>query len=98
MLLVGGVIAAATPVAGAEPTDPIPGDGVYQVGAEVVPGSYRSLGPSDPDGVCTWTTQSRLDNGVSMKSKTSTGQLDVTIPDTAFEFETEGCLPWQRVQ
>ncbi|MGB0969395.1 MAG: hypothetical protein ACPGVG_00330 [Mycobacterium sp.] len=97
-LVAGAAITAATPTAGAEPTDMIPGDGVYQVGIEDLrPGTYHSPGPSNPDGVCTWTTQSRLDNGVSMNSKSSSSQLAVTIPETAFEFETEGCQPWHRV-
>ncbi len=97
-LVVGAATAAAIPTATAEPTDAIPGDGVYQVGTgDLQPGTYHSPGPSNPDDVCTWTTQSRLDNGVSMNSKSSSSQLTVTIPDTAFEFETEGCQPWQRV-
>ena len=66
-LVVGAAITAAIPTATAEPADVILGDGVYQVGIEdLQPGNYHSPGPSNPDGVCTWTTQSRLDNGVSI--------------------------------
>jgi hypothetical protein len=57
-LLAGAVAAAATALgtalAGADPGTAIPGDGVYRIGIDIVPGIYQSAGAPDPASGCFW--------------------------------------------
>jgi hypothetical protein len=95
-LVIGAV---AAPTAHADASGSIPGNGVFQVGAEVAPGTYKSAGPSPAGGMCSWTTHSSL--GVSMDDivdgNASTGQIYAQIPATVKAFETVGCSTWSRI-
>jgi hypothetical protein len=77
----------------------IPGNGVFRVGAEVAPGTYRSAGPDSPGGTCSWSTHRTLGASVSdmVDGNTSTGQLYVVIPSTVAAFESAGCQTWHWV-
>lgn len=98
-----------TSPARAEPGDQLPGDGVFLVGDDVAPGTYRTEGPSNPLilvfgrvselSTCSWlmhgTTAASSEDIVN--SNTSMGPMYVTIPATVAAFETRNCKLWMRV-
>lgn len=101
IVIAGAALACAVtaPSALAQPSGTIPGDGVFQVGVEVAPGTYKSAGPVPSGGMCSWSTHRSL--GVSMDDmvdgNASSGQLYAQIPSTVAAFETVGCATWIRV-
>lgn len=99
-LVVGALVGGfAAPGAVADPGQTIPGDGVFRVGVDVAPGTYKSAGPSISGSMCSWSTHSSV--GVSMDDmvdgNASSGQLYANIPATVKAFETIGCQTWVRV-
>ncbi len=101
-------IALAAPIL-AQPMDQIPGNGVFQVGTDIAPGTYQTQGPSNPLIIvlgrvsplssCSWSTHSTPEagNGDIVAANTSMGPMYATIPPTVAAFETMNCLPWVRV-
>lgn len=93
----------------AEPGDQIPGDGVFLVGIDVAPGTYRTEGPSNPLilvfgrvselSTCSWLMHSTPAASAEdiVNSNTSMGPMYVTIPATVAAFETRNCKLWMRV-
>lgn len=83
------------PAAPPPPKVAMPGDGTYEVGVDVKPGSYVSTTPDS--GNCYWarlsgphTGNDILDNG------NSAGQVIVTIAASDKFFESAGCNDWIR--
>ena len=78
-----------------KPKSAIPGDGTYEVGVDIKPGTYVSPPPSS--GNCYWA---RLSGSNSLDSiianNNSSGQSLVTIASTDKFFETSGCNDWSR--
>ena len=72
----------------------IPGDGVYFVGSDLRPGTYRSTGNKD---FCYWERARSADGASSsiIDNEISQGQLVVTITPGGI-FQTSGCNPWTR--
>jgi hypothetical protein len=102
-------IALASPAA-ADPSDQIPGDGVFQVGTDIAPGVYRTAGPGGPfiitindvyteSSMCTWFTHSTSAATMEdvVNTNTSVGPMYVKIPATVKAFETRHCQPWMRL-
>ena len=102
-------IAFAAP-AGADPLDPIPGNGVFVVGPDIVPGLYRTGGSASPFGIwinnvptpesmCSWFTYSTPDTNKEhvLQANTSVGPMFASIPATVKAFESHNCQPWTRV-
>ncbi|MBM2622876.1 hypothetical protein JIG36_45990 [Actinoplanes sp. LDG1-06] len=86
------VTAAAMSVKSKKTT--IPGNGVYFVGSDFLPGTYRSTGNTD---YCYWE-RSRSADGASASTITNEfakGQLLVTITPGGI-FQTSGCKTWTR--
>jgi hypothetical protein len=73
-------------------------DGMYQVGVDVQPGTYKTAGPADPSNECYWRRVSNLsgDSGSTLAFNFSAGQQVVEIMSTDVGFETKNCQPWQR--
>ncbi len=109
-----GLVACAAPIALASPTlaqpsDQIPGNGVFQVGTDIAPGTYQTQGPSNPLIIvlgrvsplssCSWSTHSTPEAGTGdiVAANTSMGPMYATIPPTVTAFQTMNCLPWIRV-
>jgi hypothetical protein len=109
-----GAIACVAAITGAPPTvaqpsDQIPGNGVFRVGTDIAPGTYQTQGPSNPLIIvlgrisplssCSWSTHSTPEAGPGdvVNANTSMGPMYATIPDTVAAFETRNCLPWTRV-
>jgi hypothetical protein len=83
---------AAAPADGPKTT--IDHDGVFNVGTDIVPGTYTSAGPIGT-GVCYWKrlgddAKQPLDNAMSKKPQI------VKIDPTDKTFKTNGCQAWQK--
>jgi hypothetical protein len=102
-------IALASP-AGADPMDPIPGNGVFVVGPDVAPGLYRTAGSASTFGVwinnvptqdsmCAWFTYSTPDANKEhvIQTNISVGPMFANINTTVKAFESQNCQPWTRV-
>jgi hypothetical protein len=72
-------------------------DGTYRVGIDIVPGTYRSGGPS-PQGEsdCYWARLKSLNASDIIKNNISAGPQVVTIEPSDTAFATRSCLPWQK--
>lgn len=76
-----------------EPSRDIPGDGTFEVGVDVEPGTYVS---EASDG-CYWARLSGSDGFDSIiDNHFGNGQMIVTIKASDRFFETAGCNPWSR--
>lgn len=100
--------AAAIAPATAQPGAQVAGNGVFQVGQEIEPGTYRSQGPSNPlilvlgdvspISLCSWSlhsTPAATDADLT-NAGNSLGPALVNIPATAVAFKTQNCQPWTR--
>lgn len=80
----------------AAPKATIAGDGTYEVGKDIQPGTYVSSTPDS--GNCYWArmkgTSGSLDDIIA--NNNSAGQSVVTIAPTDKVFETSGCNDWAR--
>ena len=72
-------------------------DGTYRVGTDIVPGTYRSAGPS-PEGAsdCYWARLSSLNETHIIASNISTSAQEVTIQSSDTAFLTHSCQPWRK--
>jgi hypothetical protein len=72
-------------------------DGTYRVGTDIVPGTYRSGGPS-PEGTsdCYWARLNSLNETHIIDSNISTGPQVVMIQPSDRAFLTHNCQPWQK--
>jgi hypothetical protein len=104
------VAVASAPPGNADPMDPIPGNGVFQVGADIAPGLYHTGGSASTFGVwinnvptqgsmCSWFTYSTPDANKEhvVQANTSVGPMFASIPSTVKAFESQNCQPWTRV-
>jgi hypothetical protein len=96
--------------AGADPMDPIPGNGFFVVGADIAPGLYRTDGSASTWGVwindvptedsnCLWFTYSTPDANKDhvIATNMSVGPMYATINPTVKAFESRNCEPWVQV-
>lgn len=71
------------------------GDGTYQVGVDVKPGTYVSSKPDS--GTCYWARLKGSDGiGGIIDNDLSSGRTVVTIKKTDKFFETKGCNAWTK--
>ncbi|WP_292975396.1 hypothetical protein [Mycobacterium sp.] len=102
-------VALASP-AGADPVDPIPGNGVFVVGPDVAPGLYHTSGSGSTFGVwinnvptedsmCSWFTYSTPDAAKDhvLQTNSSVGSMYANINTGVKAFESRNCQPWTRV-
>ena len=71
----------------------IPGDGTFQVGADIQPGTYVSAPPAVN---CYWARLSSSNTSDIIDSNNSSGQSVVTIEPSDKYFESSGCSEWTR--
>lgn len=73
----------------------LPGDGVYLVGSEVAPGTYRAGSPAD----CYWERRSGLSGEFSDVITNGLGASDstVTIRASDVAFSSARCGTWSRI-
>jgi hypothetical protein len=93
---------AASGIASADPPPPpselkttIDSDGTFLVGADIVPGTYRSAGPVG-SGTCYWKRLSSLNGSDIIDSAMSSKPQLVQIDPSDKAFKTDGCQPWQK--
>jgi hypothetical protein len=102
-------ISLAAP-AGADPIDPIPGNGVFLVGPDIAPGLYRTAGSASTwgvwinnvptqDSMCAWFTYSTPDANKDhvLQTNMSVGPMYANINSMVKAFESQNCQPWTRV-
>ncbi len=70
-------------------------DGMYIVGTDIEPGTYRSAGPGEA-GTCFFFLEDEAGNGID--SGATEGPAVVTVPSEAYLFETSYCQPWTAVE
>lgn len=90
------VPAAKAPAAA--PAASFPGDGTYEVGVDVKPGTYKSAKPAS--GNCYWA-RLKGDSGQLadiIANNNSSGPSVVTIKSTDKVFQTTGCEDWVRAR
>ena len=76
------------------PAVAMPGDGTFQVGVDVQPGTYVSKAP---DQNCYWARLTGGDGiGSIIDNGNSSGQVVVTIRKSDKFFESNGCSDWTR--
>lgn len=83
----------------AEPPPPetaIPGDGTFEVGVDIEPGTYVSEEPSGRS--CYWARLSKGSGGLNdiIANNNSSGQSIVTIAASDAFFETSRCGGWTK--
>jgi len=108
-LVACAAIAFASP-AGADPMDPIPGDGFFLVGQDISPGLYNTAGTASlfgvwindvptQDSMCAWFAYSTPDANKDhvVATNMSIGPMYANINSTVKAFESHNCQPWTRV-
>lgn len=80
----------------ATPKASFAGDGTYEVGKDIQPGTYVSSTPDS--GNCYWARMKGMSGsfGDIIANNNSAGQSVVTIASTDKVFETSGCNDWSR--
>lgn len=70
------------------------GDGTWQVGVDVAPGTYTTAGAVGPS--CYHATRADLTGGAVADSAVSGGRTTVVLTERDGWFETSGCAMWKR--
>jgi hypothetical protein len=73
------------------PKTTVDSDGTYQVGVDIVPGTYRSAGGTG----CYWARLKSLNTSDVINNNISDGPQVVGIQPTDAAFLTKNCGPWQ---
>ncbi|MGW7817019.1 hypothetical protein ACWGLF_02595 [Streptomyces puniciscabiei] len=75
----------------------IAGDGEYQVGSDVKPGTYRTTGNTDD--MCYWerAKDAKGETGSLLANDNVTGTSYVTVKPTDKIFKSSGCKDWEAV-
>jgi hypothetical protein len=72
-------------------------DGTYRVGTDIVPGTYRSAGPSTEGASdCYWARLNSLNETHIIDSNISTGPQVVMIQPSDTAFLTHSCQSWKK--
>lgn len=69
------------------------GDGTWRVGADIVPGTYRTSGGQ----LCYWKRMANLTGDGILDNEFAQGQAVVTILPTDAGFESKRCGTWTKV-
>ncbi len=91
---------AETPTTAASgPATSFKGEGVYRVGVDIAPGTYRTPGPAAGEPLCYWERQSGFGGGFDaiIANENLQGPGVVTIAPTDKGFKTSGCQRWEMV-
>ena len=82
------------------PATTISRDGVFVVGTDVAPGTYKTAGPSNGS-ICSWARLNKLasitDMDAIIKNGNEMGPGFVTIEPSDVAFATQLCQPWQKI-
>ncbi|MGW6393359.1 hypothetical protein ACWFR1_23270 [Streptomyces sp. NPDC055103] len=89
--------ATGAPKKNTTPTAEIPGDGVFLVGKDIQPGTYRSDGKDNA--LCYWARLSDTTGelGDIIASGNAEGQAIIKIDTSDKAFQTSDCKSWQKI-
>lgn len=75
------------------------GSGVWEVGADIETGKYKTAGPKPGSGLCSWTRRARTGEPPDdvIASGNSEGPATVTVKASDGIFESRGCQNWTKV-
>ncbi|GAA5062953.1 hypothetical protein [Nocardia callitridis] len=107
-LLIAGALTSAVTMLGAgtaaaAPADTIPGDGVYLVGTDILPGLWESTGTPDPARGCDWRRLWKVEGdntdmgAIIANNYTRISPVRVEIKATDTAFKTTSCGSWRLV-
>jgi TolA-binding protein len=71
----------------------IPGDGIWVVGEEIDPGTYKAQGTGSG---CYWARLGSLDTSDILNNHFGSAEVSVQIHDSDAAFETSGCGSWMK--
>ncbi|WP_024799429.1 hypothetical protein [Nocardia sp. BMG51109] len=106
---IAGALASAVTVLGsgtaaAEPATSMPGDGLYRVGVDILPGIYQAPGSSDPDHACQWQRLRKIpgpgedvNQSVIAAEVTHVTPVRTLIKPGEVAFTSVNCGPWVMV-
>lgn len=85
-----------------QPAGPVDqfGDGKYQIGSDLAPGEYKTMGPPDHNAKCYWARLKDFTGSVQSVIAMQYGNHGpdmAVIEPTDKGFETRDCGVWQRV-
>jgi len=88
---------ASSPKKNTAPAAEIPGDGVFLVGKDIQPGTYRSDGKDNT--LCYWARLSDTTGelGDIIANGNADGQAIVKIDPRDKAFQTSDCRAWQKI-
>lgn len=101
--LLSAVTMLATGTAAAEPATTMPGDGLYLVGVDILPGTWEAPGTPDQQYGCDWRRLWKLagDNSdpefIIANDFTRVTPVRAEIKATDVAFKTTNCGPWRMV-
>lgn len=72
-------------------------DGMYRVGIDILPGTYRSGGKSEEATYCFWARLKSLNENDFIDNGMSGGPQEVRVKPDDKAFYTHRCQPWQKV-
>ncbi|WP_157856538.1 MULTISPECIES: hypothetical protein [Streptomyces] len=89
--------ATSAPQQNRTPATEIPGDGVFLVGKDIQPGTYRSDGKDNT--LCYWARLSDTTGelGDIIANGNAAGQAIIKIDSGDKAFQTSDCKPWRRI-
>ena len=105
-LAIAGAVASAMALFGsgtaaAEPATNMPGDGLYRVGTDILPGIYQAPGSSDPDHACSWQRLRKVpDPGedanqyILAADVTHVAPVRTLVKPGDIAFTSTNCGPW----
>ena len=85
----------ATPEPPPGPRTSFAGDGTYVVGADIVPGTYRSAGGASGES-CYWERMGSLGGGDIIENERAEGPQVVEISPSDAGFKTKHCATWTK--
>ncbi|MET7763748.1 hypothetical protein ABZS71_17650 [Streptomyces sp. NPDC005393] len=88
---------AVPTTASGTPKTEILGDGMYRIGADIAPGTYRSTGNASGNG-CYWERSKDALHGIEsiIANENASGNAIVTIGAEDAFFKTNGCENWKK--
>ncbi|RDI49309.1 hypothetical protein [Nocardia mexicana] len=105
-VIAGAVASAATMLgsgmAAAQPATAMPGDGLYRVGIDILPGIYQAPGTPDPAHGCFWQRMRKVpepgdtdpNQFVIASDHTKVSPVRVLIKAGDVAFQATNCGPW----
>lgn len=93
--------ATPAPTVPPSPTGPLTtfGEGNYQVGTDILPGTYHTTGPDGTNPVgCYWERAKDTSGDSIITNDIGNGPATVTISATDGAFKTSGCNTWNHLK